>query len=74
MANDMVWDIVIRTANKEESREINEFLAKKKRQEEAAEQARRERRTEINHEIAEKKRKKKEEEQAKIDQRQLKLW
>ena len=74
MANDMVRDIVIRTANKEESREINEFLAKKKRQEEEAEQSRRERRTEINREIAEKKRKKKEEEQAKINQRQLKLW
>lgn len=74
MANEMVMDIVIGTANKEESREINEFLAKKKRQEEEAKQTRRERRAEINREIAEKKRKKKEKEQAKINERQLKLW
>lgn len=74
MADEMVTDIIIGTANKEESREINEFLAKKKRQEEEAEHARRERRAEINREIAEKKRKKKEKEQAKINERQLKLW
>ncbi len=75
MANDMVRDIVIITANEEESREINEFMAEKKRQEEETEQTRIERRAEINREIAEKKRKKKEEEgQAKINKRQLKLW
>jgi hypothetical protein len=74
MANDMVKEIVIRTANDEESREINEFMAEKKRQEEEAEKIKRERRAEINREIAEKKRKKKEEEQAKINERQLKLW
>ena len=74
MANEMIKEIVIRTANAEESREINEFLAEKKRQEEEAEQTRRERRAEINREIAEKKSKKKEEEQAKINERQLKLW
>ena len=74
MANDMVRNIVIRTANEEESREINEFMAEKKRQEKEAEQITRERRAEINREIAEKKRKKKEEEQAKINERQLKLW
>jgi len=75
MANDMVRDIIIKTANEEESREINEFMAEKKRQEEETEQTRIERRAEINREIAEKKRKKKEEEgQAKINERQLKLW
>jgi hypothetical protein len=74
MDNDMVRDIVIRTANEEESRDIIEFMAEKKRQEEETERTRRERRAEINHEIAEKKRKKKEEEQAKINERQLKLW
>ena len=74
MANEMFKEIVIRTANAEESREINEFLAEKKRQEEEAEQTRRERRAEINREIAEKKSKKKEEEQVKINERQLKLW
>lgn len=65
MANDMVKEIVIGTANAEESREINEFMAEKKRQEEEAE---------INREIAEKKSKKKKEEQVKINERQLKLW
>jgi hypothetical protein len=74
MANEMVRDIVIGTANEEESREINEFMAEKKQQEEEAEQARRGRRAEINREIAEKKRKKKEEGQVKINERQLKLW
>ncbi len=74
MANDMIRDIVIRTANKEESREINEFMAEKKRQEGEAEKIKRERRAEINREIAEKKRKKKVEEQVKINERQLKLW
>jgi len=74
MANDMVKEIVIRTANEEESREINEFMAEKKRQEGESEKIKRERRAEINREIAEKKRKKKEEEQAKINERQLKLW
>ena len=74
MANDMVRNIVISTANEEESREINEFMAEKRRQKEEAEQTKRERRAEINREIAEKKRKKKEEEQAKINKRQLKLW
>ncbi len=74
MANDMVKEIVIRTANEQESREINEFMAEKKRQEGEAEKIKRERRAEINREIAEKKRKKKEEEQVKINERQLKLW
>jgi hypothetical protein len=74
MANEMVRDIVIGTANEEESREINEFMAEKKQQEEEAEQTRRGRRAEINREIAEKKRKKKEEGQVKINERQLKLW
>lgn len=74
MANDLVRDIVIRTANEEKSREINEFMAEKKRQKEEDEQTRRERRAEINREIAEKKRRKKEEEQAKVNERQLKLW
>ena len=70
----MAKDIVIRTANEAESREINGFVAEKKRQEEEVEQTRKERRAEINREIAEKKRKKKEEKQAKINARQLKLW
>jgi hypothetical protein len=74
MANEMVRDIGIGTANEEESREINEFMAEKKQQEEEAEQTRRGRRAEINREIAEKKRKKKEEGQVKINERQLKLW
>ncbi|MEA3469571.1 MAG: DUF6398 domain-containing protein, partial [Thermodesulfobacteriota bacterium] len=70
----MAKDIFIRTANEAESREINEFMAEKKRQEEEVEQTRKERRAEINREIAKKKRKKKEEKQAKINARQLKLW
>ncbi len=74
MANDMARDIVIGIACEEESREIDEFMAKKKRQEEEAERVRKERRAEINREIAEKKRKKKEEERAKKNERQLKLW
>ncbi len=74
MANDMARDIVIGIAGEEESREIDEFMAKKKRQEEEAERVRKERRAEINREIAEKKRKEKEEERAKINERQLKLW
>jgi hypothetical protein len=74
MAIDMVRDIVIGTANEEESREINESMAEKRQQEEEAEQTRRGRRAEINREIAEKKRKKKEEAQVKINERQLKLW
>ena len=74
MANDMVSDIVITTANEVESREINEFMAEIKRQEDEAEQISKERRAEINREIAEKKRKKKEEQEAKIIARQLKLW
>jgi hypothetical protein len=74
MVNAMVSDIVIKTANEEESREITEFMAEKKRQEDEAEQVRKERRAEINREIAEKKRKKKEEAQTKINARQLKLW
>ncbi|MEA3547949.1 MAG: DUF6398 domain-containing protein [Thermodesulfobacteriota bacterium] len=74
MANEMVKDIVIGIANEEESREIEEFMAEKKRQEAEAERARKERRAEINRKIAEKKRKKKEEEQAKLKARQLKLW
>jgi hypothetical protein len=74
MANEMVKEIVIGTANAEESREINEFMAEKKRQEEEAEKIKNERRAEINREIAEKKSKKKKEEQVKINERQLKLW
>ena len=74
MANDMIRDIVIGIASEEESREIDEFMANKKQQEEEAERARRERRAEINREIAEKRRKKKEKEQAKMKARQLKLW
>ena len=70
----MVREIVITTANEEESQEIYEFMAEKKRQEGEAEKIKRERRAEINREIAEKKRKKKGEEQAKINERQLKLW
>jgi hypothetical protein len=62
------------TVNKDESREIEEFMVEKKRQKEEAEKAKRERRAEIDSEIAEKKRKKKEEELAKINERQLKLW
>ncbi len=74
MANDMVRDIVIEIASKEESLGIEEFMAKKKQQDEEAERVRRERRAEINCEIAEKKRKKKEKEQAKMNKRQLTLW
>ena len=74
MAREMSNDIVIGIASEEESREMDEFMATKKRQEEDAEQARKERRAEINREIADKKRKKKEAEQAKINERQLKLW
>ena len=55
MANDMVRAIVMKTANEEESQEINEFMTEKKRQEEETERTRRERRTEINREVAEKK-------------------
>jgi hypothetical protein len=74
MANEMVRDFVIGIASEEESREIDEFMVEKKRQEEDAEQARKERRAEINREIADKKRKKKEAEQAEISKRQHKLW
>ena len=74
MANEMVRDFVIGIASEEESQEIEEFMAEKKRQEEDAEQARKERRAEINREIADKKRKKKEAEQAEISKRQHKLW
>jgi hypothetical protein len=59
--NELIGKVIIDVANEEDSREIEEFMAVKNRQEEEAEQARRERRTEINREIAEQKRKKKEE-------------
>jgi len=74
LINKAIAKVVIETASEEESREIEEFMAEKKRKEDEAERARKERRAEINRKIAEKKRKKKEEEQAKIKARQLKLW
>ncbi|MCW5212800.1 hypothetical protein VU04_07800, partial [Desulfobulbus sp. TB] len=66
--------VVYKIADEKESRELEQFMAEKKKQEKAAAQAKKERRAEINREIAEKKRKKKEEEQAKQNGRQLKLW
>jgi hypothetical protein len=67
-------EIVIEIGDEEESREIEEFMARKQQEQEDKERLRKERRAEINREIAEKKRKKKEEKQAKINERQLKLW
>ena len=78
MANEMISKaidkVVIKVASEEESRELEEFMAEKKRQEAEAEQTRQERLSEINREIAEKKRKKKEAEQTKLNKRQFKLW
>lgn len=67
-------EIVIEIGDEEDSREIEEFMARKQQEQEDKERAGKERRAEINREIAEKKRKKKEEKQAKINERQLKLW
>lgn len=67
-------EIVIEIGDEEESREIEEFMARKQQEQEDKERLKKERRAEINREIAEKKRKKKEEKQAKINERQLKLW
>lgn len=74
MLNDFSREIVIEIGDEEESQEIEEFMARKKQEQEDKERARKERRAEINREIAEKKQKKKEEERAKINERQLKLW
>lgn len=57
MANEMGRDVVIEIASEEESQEIEEFMAEKKRQEAEAERDRKERRAEITREIAEKKQK-----------------
>ncbi len=67
-------EIVIEIGDEEDSREIEEFMARKQQEQEDKERLKKERRAEINREIAEKKRKKKEEKQAKINERQLKLW
>jgi hypothetical protein len=70
----MVRELEIALADEEESAEIEEFVAEKKRREEEAKRAAQERRAEINREIAEKKRKKKEAELKKIRSRQFTLF